>query len=103
MSTLITSTVRVTDLVALYTVEKILLPKDIFGLLSPSPTPGPSHVSILSFAVDNPSPKGATGTDLSSNSLARGPSSKHSAASFVGAQQSIYLLVAIAAGALLLF
>lgn len=100
VTTPITSTVHVTDPVALYTVGKVLLPEDLFGLPSPSPAPAPSPVSVPAPAVDSSSPKGAT--DSSSNAPAGGPSSEHSAASFVGARQSIYLLVAIVAGALLL-
>lgn len=102
VTTPITSTVHVTDPVALYTVGRILLPEDIFGLPSPSPAPAPTPVSVPAPAADSSSPKGATATDSSSGAPAGGPSSKHSAASFVGVQQSIYLIVAIAAGSLLL-
>jgi len=93
VTTPIISTVHVTDPLALYTVGKVLLPEDIFGLPSPSPAPAPSP------EADSLSP---SGTPASSSSSTNTTSATHSAASFLGAQQFIYLIVAIAAGALLL-
>nr|ADE76055.1 unknown [Picea sitchensis] len=101
VTTPIISTVHVTDPVALYTVGKILLPEDIFGLPSPSPAPAPSPVSAPAPAADSLTPKGAASSS-SAKTPAGGPSSAHSAASFLGAQQSIYLILAIADGSLLL-
>lgn len=93
VTTPIISTVHVTDPLALYTVGKVLLPEDIFGLPSPSPAPAPSP------ETDSLSP---SSTPASSSSSGNTSSATHSAASFVGPQQSIYVIVAIAAGALLL-
>lgn len=93
VTTPIISTVHVTDPLALYTVGKVLLPEDIFGLPSPSPAPAPSP------EADSPSPSGTTASPSSSGNTS---SATHSAASFVGPQQSIYVIVGIAAGALLL-
>jgi len=93
VTTPITSAVHVTDPLALYIVGKVLLPEDIFGLPSPSPAPAPAP------EADSLSPSGAP---ASSPSSADTPSSTHSAASSRAAQQFIYLILAIAAGALLL-
>lgn len=94
VTTPIISTVHVTDPLALYTVGKVLLPEDIFGLPSPSPAPAPSP------ETNSLSP---SSTPASSSSSGNTSSATHSAASFVGPQQSIYVIVAIVAGALLLF
>lgn len=100
VTTPISSTVRVTDPLALYMVGKVLLPEDIFGLPSPSPAPAPSPVSVPAPAIESSSHKGST-SSLPANAPAGGPSA-HSAASFLSAQQSIYLILAVAAGSLLL-
>lgn len=84
---------------ALYTVGKVLLPEDIFGLPSPSPAPAPSPVSVPAPAPESSSPKGSN-SSLPASTPAAGPSV--SAASFLSAQQSIYLILAVAAGSLLL-
>lgn len=100
VNTPIASAVYSASPLALYMVGKVLLPEDIFGLPSPSPAPAPSPVSVPAPAPESSSPKGSTST-LPASTPAAGPSA-HSAASFLSSQQSIYLILAVAAGSLLL-
>lgn len=85
--------VHVIDPLALYTVRKVLFPKDIFSHPSLFPVP------TLIHEAESLSPSRTTASSSSSDNTS---SKTHSNASFLYPQQSIYVIVPITVGALIL-
>eukprot|EP00252_Welwitschia_mirabilis_P019486 TRINITY_DN4527_c0_g1_i1.p1 TRINITY_DN4527_c0_g1~~TRINITY_DN4527_c0_g1_i1.p1 ORF type:complete len:274 (+),score=16.51 TRINITY_DN4527_c0_g1_i1:1000-1821(+) len=105
VKTSISSTVYVTDPAGIYSVGKVLLPQDIFGVPAPTPAPAPSRVAPK---TPSPSRESASESPSSSSSPATAtspagsPSGSPSAGSFLGHVPSLLNFAAFVGGIMLL-
>ncbi|KAI3774862.1 hypothetical protein L1987_49425 [Smallanthus sonchifolius] len=72
-NTVVSSSVHSTDPVAIYQVNKVLLPEAIFGTDIPTPAPAPAPVPDIAPVADSPDADGGKGSAAKASS----PSSSH--------------------------